>query len=596
MKLLRRIADFEVRAPECCLLSLVLLSTFLASCGFVVGCSISGLMFWCAVSIVLTPVAIYKWRFASFMLIGVFALLALTAYTFDGAYVDAVQYHLPTQILLMEGWNPVWQSTIEEFRQVVGEGKGMWPYHVLFLPKYGALCGAIIAKATGLWSALPFLNYVMVIALSLTAYRFAKEAWNVGRVGGVVFGGALVFSRQVSSILAPGVDYITYAAFAVAVLSAWLVVRTYSAHNLFLLFSSLAIGVLTKSTLTVTSLLLVVFLIFVCARHGCSFWWVLGAFVLFCAVVGLSPYLTNFINYGSPFYPLHSFSSSVPIIDITNDFSGNQDLVSMGYLSRVTYAWFSSDWTVWAMRMIRHNSLFRPESTVGQGVEGLGAGFRVLMWISVFSLCLSRVNGVTLICIFTFVVSNFVPLKYVGYPRYCPQIWIVPVLSFYNLIYAPRIFGATYIRKLRPILIGMFSVAVCLLVIRFIVLFARYVALEGIRQEAIENVKIKALQWDCCIDEADNGLDGRWYLHHSSFGFAFKSRLKCDGITFRNDRAGCPKLLRDDGFIPHIGIKDEYDQMEFDREFPIVSRPQDIWSFHWGRLLQNLPHPVFVKE
>jgi len=159
-------------------------------------------------------------------------------------------------------------------------------------------------------------------------------------------------------------------------------------------------------------------------------------------VVGASPLLTAWIQYGSPFYPSMTFNPDVSVVDITCDFNlmTNADARSMGYLSRVCYAWISPKLTVAAIRFLTGNPGFNPVFSVGGGVSagggvaGLGLWFNALLLISVVLLTLSRKNIVTWLCAVIFVSSNFAPLKFIGYERYFPQIWAIIPLAVMNFV------------------------------------------------------------------------------------------------------------------------------------------------------------------
>jgi len=344
---------------------------------------------------------------------------------------DAQAYHFPAQYLLHHGWNPVFDSTLEKFAAVAGDAQ-LVARHALFMPRFGALCGAIVASAFHLFSGDAFLGYVLITCLFVTCLSFAERYWNAGVWLRILFACGLTFSTKITSFLAGQVDYSTYAAFCVSALSLFLYIHDRKLSDLLKFAASTCICVSAKSNGLLCSGVLVLMtlpLLFRRPAYWRTLFWT-GACVM---IVGASPFLTSWIHYGSPIYPFLTFDPKVPAFDITgNDFSFNADALSMGYFSRMCYAWISPKLTIAAIRLF--NPDFNPvfSGCGGTSLAGQGLWFNALLLISVVLLAVSRKNLVTWLCVVIFVSSNFAPLKFIGYARYFPQIWAIFPLAALN--------------------------------------------------------------------------------------------------------------------------------------------------------------------
>ena len=135
------------------------------------------------------------------------AALLLTCFTFPYVGSDVANYHLPMQSLLIDGWNPVFDSTLEKFSRVAGDS-GFSHVHALFLPKFHSLCGALVALAAGLCIGDSFLNYVLLLALSVVSFRFSREVFGCGRPLSAVFSACCALSVKLSSAFDGHVEYV----------------------------------------------------------------------------------------------------------------------------------------------------------------------------------------------------------------------------------------------------------------------------------------------------------------------------------------------------------------------------------------------------
>ena len=484
--LIREVCTLEVLG-----LCTMLLPALMAGVGFFFGQTVTPLYFYVSVAVLLVCAFVGGWKRG----VAYVALLAvctvLTMYTFSYTSYDTQMYHFPMQHLLRNGWNPVFDSTVEKFYPLL-EGTHLRFYHALFLPKFHQLCGAIVSSAFRLFVGDAFLGYVLIACLFSASLKFSRRYWNIGAWVGVLFACGITFSTQVSSVLSGLVDYSSYASFCISALSLVLYRNDRRLSDLILFVVAACICMTTKTTGIVCVGLLFVLTLPLLWTHA-AYWRALLVLGFLVAVVGASPLLTNWIQYGSPFYPSMTFNPNVPVVDITCDFTGNADALGMGYLSRICYAWVSPTLTVAAIRLLGGNPDFSPMFYVFGGVAGLRLWFNILLLVSVVLLAVSRKNLVTWLCVVIFVSSNFAPLKFIGCGRYFPQIWAIIPLAVMNFVGtgAGTAIGSR-MKALRTV------VAVALLVIlagcsgmflsRFVRNFGGPMAVEGVQQRLISSL------------------------------------------------------------------------------------------------------------
>ena len=484
--LICEVCTFEVLG-----LCTMLLPALMAGVGFFFGQTVTPLYFYVSVAVLLVCAFVGGWKRG----VAYVALLAvctvLTMFTFSYTITDPLYYHFPMQHLLRHGWNPVFDSTVEKLYPLV-EGTHLWLYHTLFLPKFHQLCGAIVSSAFRLFVGDAFLGYVLMVCLFATGLRFARRHWNSDVWMGVLFACCMTFPPMILTIIYGCVDYTTYASFCMAALLLVLYRNDRKLSDLVLFVAAACICMTTKTT-GILCIGLLVLLTLPLLWKRTAYWHALLALGLLVAVVGASPLLTAWVQYGSPFYPSMTFNPNIPVVDITSDFTGNADAMSMGYLARICYAWISPKLTVAAIRLLSGNPSFNPVFSVSGGVAGLGLWFNALLLISVVLLVVSRKNMVTWLCVVIFVSSNFSPLKFIGFERYFPQIWAIFPLAVMNYVCATH--HSVSGMRLKPIHKTVSVVVVVALaglagafLFRTVRAFCRFTVLEGVRQSLIASL------------------------------------------------------------------------------------------------------------
>lgn len=502
--------------------------------------------------------------------------LVLTAFTFSYTGTDALNYHFPMQHLIRAGWNPLFDSTLEKFSAIADLG-GCSVYHTLFLPKGSALVGAFVASSTGLWTGDAYLGYVLIYLLFVTAARFYNRFFpNVGVLGGrCVFAAALAFSSKITSFLAGQVDYTAYAAFCTALLSLWMLRKSVTAHDTAIFFMAALFCALSKSTGLMLSALLIALGCWLCRRSPIYRWAAVGWAAAFL-VTGATPYLSSWIQYGSPVYPELTFAPNIEPVDITADFTGNADALSMGYLSRIVYAWISPSLAVYLGGMVSGNPDFSPVFAVAGGVAGMGTAFRIMLFGSAVALALSKKNSVFWLCLFVFAVSNLAPLKYIGYNRYFPQIWIIPFLAGFNLLSNPLPWIRRYVYRWGRVvcIVGMAALT-SLTLVRTVAYQGRMMVLEAARQQQLERLR---------------NVSDIWYVSEDIDSYTLRERLRVADIKVAPDPL-MPRLRLNRQFLyPHTGSDDEI--LSLASEFPVCDSVAALLRFPFFRSFSRIPYPL----
>ena len=493
------------------LLMLVVASASVATLGFCCKMSIGRWVFW----LVFALEAILAWkgssRTALRFVLTVLACLFLTAYTFSYTGTDALGCWFPMQQMIKEGWNLVGGGSRAGIAAAVGDARIAFN-HVFMYSKLVPLMGAIVGKATGIFAADSFLAYVLIVSLWIVAKRMASAYWGCSSVAAHVFAASVVLTTKIVAVMGGYVDYDVYAATLIAVFSlaqAWrndefrVQALICFALSEIILFSVKSKGIVFALTL------LPVFAV-TQMRANLRLAWMIPLAVIVCSL---------FLNL-NPMIPVAQefFGESKPIVDVTTDFTGNADAMRLGYFWRIVYAWVSP-------KLVPGN----PHFDVVGGVGGFGSGFRFLLLGSLAAVLLSKKNFTTVVIVVLFVTANCLPLKYIGHARYCPQIWAIPMIAAFNLVYAPpRWFAMPRLVRFARIGCLLFFSAFALFVsFRVIAFWKKNWLFELARQQDLAYLRgqapIVALA-DACRNSRDS--------------YAIKSRLRAAGVSCAQDRMG----------------------------------------------------------
>ena len=425
------------------------LTVLFASVGFLLGGAVSG---WHAAAgfagaALLALVGGGGWRVGA-KRVGWLIVAAAAVFALDQSFVlfswwDAQAYHVFASKLLLDGWNPVFDATREAMLAATGADPATFnSYHVAYLPRGGWVWGAATAALTGNLESGDTLILIAAVALCAVAWRVTPLLFGGGRWKRWLFASlALLSPGVVASAFCFAQDGALYALLMTYLLAACAYRKTGRTAWLGVLAMAPVLGCNLKFTGAVSfALSAVVFtlpLAWGALRQGRAraFWkWVAAnaAGFLLALAVGFSPYLTNWANHGGPFYPEHSFSKDEPLPAMTADFDLlNDDAAAMGYLGRVTNAylskWLAHRYYEWKLGKKPFNPVFHLDQ-----VSGLGTGFRIVMCLTLLTLCLTRRCGTPWLLVAILLTSFLQPTKTMGYVRYVPQLWMFPVLVAFN--------------------------------------------------------------------------------------------------------------------------------------------------------------------
>lgn len=532
----------------------VTLAGFMANLMFFFSLPFSSAPLWLALAVVTAAAGAFSWRRAAAFAALCVGFLFLTAQieTYDGP--DAMSCYVPMQRLLANGWNPMAQTTADALRELT-DGRQAAFQHILSLPRFSAVIGALSARTVGSYTGDLFLGLAMMVALFFRSLRFGSWFF---RSRAAAFSLALVVTAcsKVTSFLSGQVDYTIYAATVIAVLAAaqWLESRW--TEDLVCLSLALCIGFSTKATGVLYGLVILIVLA-VAACRRCAFWVAVLAIATVTLVLCWSPYAVGILANGTPF----------PRSDLTSDFVGNVDALDMGRLARVVYAWLSPELACRGCSLLNGGRPFHPEFSVVGGVGGIGRWFCCLLAFSGILMCLTRRRLPTVCCIVLFVSANLLPLKYIGYARYQFQVWAIPFIALLNFACNPagavgRMPGFVLVRRLAFV----FCVGLGVLTVARTAAFARRkVALESFRESVVATLPDRA-----CRLAVDAPCE-----------YALADRLRAKGLTVGRDEKLTPLFYELNYFVPYVEPKDLERIHALYARYPVCDSLTSLLKYNW---------------
>ena len=561
------------------LLALPLLAMSIQTGLFLVGRTCSPFPMWIAFAACsLLALAAHWKRMVRFWGLVLLALL-LGAYTFAYCGIDTDICHIPMQLLLREGWNPVFDSTLEKFGTVV-DIPLVSVYHTLFMPKTAAFCGALAAQATGLWECSAFLGYLLLFAMSRTAFVFAGRLWGCGRWGGLLFAVSVSVTSTMTRMLEGPNDFHWYAALVTALLSLVLYHRDRNPRDCLLAVMASAICATVKSA-GLANVVLLWGAFWLCSRKRGEPCRGLPAVTLLVLWIGISPLVTSWIQYGSPLYPAATFDPKIEPADVTDDFRANADGERMGHLARFVHGWISPALAKKACALWYRKADFDPVFFVRNGVGGLKS-LNVLFCLGIVLLLLARKNPVTLAGLWIVLTLICYPVKYIGFLRYFPHAWLVVPLGIYQFCRFPPGWLRRWPPAERALRISLYSVlgavslAYCLNVFAF---QWRCMTIEGRMQELLASYR----ETGTTVEIPCN----------AQRGYAVSKRLACGNVDHVVGRRKMENFDEDTSFPRYKEYFLTY--WRYLGEYPVCNTPANLLRFKWLDLFRHFPHPLFYR-
>lgn len=377
----------------------------------------------------------------------------VTGLDLDRGWTDTTNYHLPAIRLLSEGWNPVYQATEQQVRCAMGgDPWEMRLWHVLAMPKSVWVFCAVAYTFTEapLNLLFPLFPFLFITAAVAVERFFGGKPWWV-RVG------ALAYLWW--AVPSPTFSIVESVAFlgAVGLLAGMgTVLRGSQADWMSLVVHSFWMA----SAKQVGAYSCVLFWVF----FSCIYIWqkkaqVLAAFrrlvgsaaligSLLC-FVGVSPYLTMWVNYGHPLYPVYTVDESAyPAYDIAADFKVcNEDAAVMGHVGSFVNAYVSQTLAHAYYKWILGRPDFAPwRSTWGQSGGGVGGPLtsRWILTALLIPLCLTMIAGrrtERILGVILVIALFLVPTELMGYVRYFQWIGFLTLLAWSALTNRLRAWG-----------------------------------------------------------------------------------------------------------------------------------------------------------
>ena len=574
-------------------------AVFTTSLGFFFGRPVSGSVFWIACGAAIAFAAVRSWRNAAVAVSLMGAAGFVTVYSFTYTRWDVLACHWPMAQAMLEGWNPVLEATVDAIRRATGGGAKV--EHILLAPKFPAVCAALVCAATNLFTAGMFANICMLYALIGVAFRFATRILNANRYSSCVF--AILMAVLPVEILqwavSGHVDYFKYAAILGGVFAFGLYCRDDCSNAVrwgwaILSACFVSVGVVSKIAVIAYFAIVVPGLLLARSgwRHKAARRIVLAA-VVFVSVCGASPYLTQWIHSGSPFYPAHSFLPNAETHSLTDDFvqKHNGDVQRMDRLSRISYAWFAPEATLKCCRRIYGES-FSPDLEKDPVLNGHGGDFCFLMCMALLLLPLVKDGYVALSVVAMFVLGN-ISIKYIGFLRYFPEIGAVPFLVFWGFAFKPRFLRGRLQNAVKAVVLAFSAYFVVLASITLAGQTSYNITAERIRQNLYDEIRSHAVNG--CVR-----LPPGKYKFES---FALARRIEAAGLGI-DDENGTPIYFPSFGYPQTFGMPVGISREKASdalRAFPkrwfgIMKylKPREFWrcirNFDW---FAGFPKPLF---
>lgn len=286
------------------------------------------------------------------------ACILFSSFSIDRLW-DGRSYHKPATFFLADGWNPFWQENLHEY--TAENNIPWWEHltHVHHFPKALWISSAITYLMTGNVHAGDYINPALmlaVFAVSLYAFRF----WLSLRKWEALLAAALVALNPISiaNLHSGYVDGPLGSALVIFLLAGTLWLKTAESRWIPTLLITAIYGCNLKHTaIPYFGMAGVVYSLAVLwngrnNRHGdgvhtenrpslsiASWFSVMFGILFSVLLLGFHPYITNTLEYTSPFYPLHTLDQeNSPVEDIMSSCYHSEDFSTASPVQRFVYS------------------------------------------------------------------------------------------------------------------------------------------------------------------------------------------------------------------------------------------------------------------
>lgn len=373
----------------------------------------------------------------------VFWLLVRTTVTYGFGHVDQLRYHTPAIHMMIDGWNPVWEGTVEAMRKVSGISPSSFRANML------------IAMPKGVWYFNAAAFFFTRAPFSLMTPVFL--ALFIGLIFSIVseFRRFPISLRVAAVLLALGVamspKYMVDSAVAISGLGLLLAMYSYLRSGewnwLRLLSFTFWMMVSKQTALLHCCIFWGVFFAACLIKRNWNCWrrFLIAGGIAFAAfvVASISPYVSSTVNFGHPLYPHHSSDpQKYPTEVVAEDFVTlrNGDAAEMGHVGAYVNAFVSSSAALSYYRLKLHRPDFMPVSDVWKDNLDPSPGaptstlFRLVFCVMLFVLFYMGGVGGRFVATSMVFATVLMPTAMLGYLRYVPWIWGVGIFGILVLI------------------------------------------------------------------------------------------------------------------------------------------------------------------
>lgn len=438
------------------LLSILVIDLLLTSVLFSIGNSINILIFpfsfcfgaWSILAMNKSEGGCWKFDLMTYIVVVAFALL-ISSFTYDYSY-DGIAYHQDCILQLKEGWNPFYVHHAPSARH------DMWVNH--YAKGLETIQATVYALTNEIESGKA-INFILIISSYFFVNHFFKSIYKEWKQKKRTF-------------------YTIIFTFSPVVIAQWFTYYIdFSSYSLLLILLTTLIQITKKITLyqglCISAVIFLSFLI----KFNSAFWIGLTIFCfclyylcrkkynIVCTLVplsmlvavlsfcwaGYSPYVTNFLDHGTPFYPLSDELQGV--MDCSTPINmRNHSAVYNVLLSFFSYASSSVDNDIfWRLPFTFNIDAIKGIAAADPKTSGFGVLFSGIMILCIFLYSISKMNSrdrkESLAILFVLFISLFIlPGGWVA--RYVPFFYMFPLVMLLSTERAHLSHYGIYLKRL----------------------------------------------------------------------------------------------------------------------------------------------------
>lgn len=295
-----------------------------------------------------------RWRALLLCVLYAALTLPLSTFFYLGQSNDYINYHYPQVLLLEAGWNPVLQSAREAVDALAITPSGTFrPFHTLCFPLLGAQWSAATDLATGVFTGFDWAVLLILPAVAIWVWATLRRCAPLGegRRGMWRCAGLTVLALVLNYRLPPAhfpLDNLLYLITLAWLMALWRLLCGERTRWLHWLYGGLALclaGLKQSALIPIALGFLLLIAQALLPSHRAALPDRLRLCVLSAVAIGLCwfhPYATNWVLYGSPLFPAHSFLPAFQGWDITADLQ--LQAVKDGHPGFATFCCFNWSW------------------------------------------------------------------------------------------------------------------------------------------------------------------------------------------------------------------------------------------------------------